>query len=355
MKKILFALLVAVMFIGCQEKKNDKIRVGVILPLTGDAANYGQACKNGIELSKYIDSLNVEYIYEDSKGNPKTAISAFKKLLSANQVDYFIGDMFSSTTLAIAPLAKETQKILISPTASSKDISYDNIYALSVFPSESYEAKLIADFAKEKYSRIGVLYEKVAAAQVMYDSFVEVIGDDNISCGLPFDSNTMNFHSDLHKIKQAGCDVVYLITYSNKATQIIKQAQELNINVDFMGQSALYDPSLFPILQTLSTNFYLTGPIYNPLNRDKQSVAFTNQYRELYNEDANQMVAQGYVAAIIAHELNLLIENQSYTRENIAAISKSFFGASFGFDEDLCSTSGLCLYEYNDHQFILLR
>lgn len=353
-REILLVLFVIIIVLyGCQNQNN--LKVGVILPLTGEMASYGLDCKDGIEISNDINGLNVEYIYEDSKGDPKTAIAAYKKLTTIHNVQYVIGDMFSNTTLAIAPLAKKNEKILVSPTASSRDISQDNIYALSVFPSERYEAKLIADFAKNKYSRIGVLYQKVAAAQVMYDAFMEEIGKNYISCCIAFDSNTDSFYNELHKIRKANCDVIYLITYSNKATQIMTQAVELKMDVDFLGQSALYDSNLYQVLQTLSTQFYLTGPAYNPLNKDEQSVAFTNAYRETYNRDANQMSAQGYVAAIIAHKLYYLARNQQYTSEMIRTISTSFYGSIFSFDEKLCSTSGLKLYEYKDSQFILLK
>lgn len=354
MKRFLFIVIIALMT-SCNTREDNVVRVGVILPLSGNAASYGIECKNGIEMSNIKDSLGIEYIFEDSKGDPKTAIAAYKKLSSINHVDYILGDMFSSTTLAVAPLADKDEMILISPTASSREISKGSIYTLSVFPSEVYESKLIANFAIGKYQKIAVLYEKVAAAQVMYDSFTKEIGTQSKIIGIEFESNISDFRNMLFKVKNEDCDAVYLITYTNKAIQIISQSQEIDLQIDFLGQSALYDPTLFDVLKLSKNKFYLTGPSYHPSNTDSQSKEFASIYESVYGKQVNQMSAQGYIASIVAYELYNLKICEQYNKVNILKIERPFFGAVFKFDSDLSSLSGLRIYEYRNHNYEIVQ
>lgn len=349
---ICFIILFSIFFVSCnRNKESGTIKVGVILPLSGEFASYGNDCRDGILFAKASDSLNIEYIFEDSKGDPKTAIAAYKKLTTVDKVEYVIGDMFSNTTLSLSPIAKKQHKLLVSPTASSKDISKDNIYALSVFPCESYESKLVAGFTKKQYSKIGVLYEKVAAAQAMRDAYVSEFGKGQVVFDEAFESNIISFRDIVYKIKNSKCESVYLITYTNNATKLITQMKETGFSIDLVGQSALYDPSLLGYLSDYRASFYLTGPLFNMTNEDDMSRSFVEGYMSLFQKEPNQMSSQGYVAAIVANDLYGYIKSNNYSKVNILNYRKNFFGSEFMFDEDLTSMSGLRLYKYENNGF----
>lgn len=350
--KSLICVLVALLgfCVSCERTpkptSNDVIKVGVILPLSGEVASYGNDCRDGILFARIYDSLNVEYVFEDSKGDPKTAIAAFNKLTTMDKVDYVIGDMFSNTTLSIAPLAKKQQKLLVSPTASSKDISKDNIYALSVFPCESYESIMVADFVKARYSKVGVLYEKVSAAQTMRDAYISEFEPERIVFDEAFESSINSFLDIVYKIKNSGCESVYLITYTNNAIKFLSQMKEVGLSVDLIGQSALYDPSLLVHLSDYRADFYLTGPLFNMTNLDEMSKTFIEEYMTVYNKEPNQMSSQGYVAAVVANDLFGFVKSNDYSKDRILDYRNTFFGAQFRFDNDLTSMSGLRMYKY---------
>ena len=351
-------LLLLVPAVSCRQKKEkeDVARVGVILPLSGDMSSYGEDCKKGIQYAAVADSLEVEYIFEDSRGSSDAAIAAFNKLTTLDKVDYVIGDMFSQTTEAMAPLAKKRQVLLVSPTASSRKISKNNIFALSVFPSETYESKLVAEFAKGRYERVGILYEKVAAAQAMHDAFVEVFGEDGIVFDEAFDSSIASFRDIVFKMKKSGCKAVYLVTYINNAVKLVTQMKGLGLAVDLMGQSALYDPSLYEYLHDYDAAFYLTGPLFNAANEDPMSRSFVEGgFKSVCGVEANQMSTQGYVAAVVANDLYRMIKDGDYSRERILEYRKQFFGSEFRFDDRLTSTSGLRMYKYESDNFIPLE
>jgi len=111
MKKILLPLIIILLLsttIACQqshsEQKLNTIKIGSILPLTGDIATYGQKEKQGIELA--IEKLNRsgqhswQVIFEDSQGDPKQSTLAYQKLSKNNQIKYYL-TCCSGMTLAM--------------------------------------------------------------------------------------------------------------------------------------------------------------------------------------------------------------------------------------------------------------
>ena len=82
----IFALILLISFIflqGCGNNKQEVVRIGAVLPMTGPVAYLGQVLKEGHEWK--IEELknegfNIDYIVEDSQSNPKEAVNAFNNL-----------------------------------------------------------------------------------------------------------------------------------------------------------------------------------------------------------------------------------------------------------------------------------
>src|SRR3972149_11200504 len=106
---IIMLAVVALFYFLQQKNAPEVIKIGVIQPLTGELANFGKTVVNGIQLAvdDYKDSVTekIQLIIEDSKGEPNSSVSAFNKLMSIDKVKFVIGDLTSSSTLAIAPIA----------------------------------------------------------------------------------------------------------------------------------------------------------------------------------------------------------------------------------------------------------
>ena len=75
---LIIVLLVGGLLFFCNRPKTtsikEQLKVGVILPLTGEVASYGNDCKNGIIFTNIADSLSVEYVFDYSKVYPKKAV-----------------------------------------------------------------------------------------------------------------------------------------------------------------------------------------------------------------------------------------------------------------------------------------
>ena len=88
-KIAIFALAVAaILLAGCVQQQ-ETIKIGAILPLTGETMVWGENSRNGMQLA--VEEINsaggingklIEIIYEDSQCNPSKAVSSIQKLVS---------------------------------------------------------------------------------------------------------------------------------------------------------------------------------------------------------------------------------------------------------------------------------
>jgi branched-chain amino acid transport system substrate-binding protein len=121
-----------------------KFKIGVIVPLSGALSEYGLASKNGIELAVSSNPQvfsNIEFIYEDSQWDSKTAITAFTKLTKADKVN-LVYNWGNPTTEALAPLAESSQTPLIALSLDQKIGIGKNFLIRSINRADDFSEKL---------------------------------------------------------------------------------------------------------------------------------------------------------------------------------------------------------------------
>lgn len=131
-KKNFIALgMIAVIVIGmisCVEKKSDEIKIGVVLPLSNSEISVGgKRTLQGIELAvnqyqKENQNTKIKLHVEDSEADPTKGVSAINKLIFQDGIKYILGDLTSSVTLAMAPIAEKNKVIILAPGASNPNI-----------------------------------------------------------------------------------------------------------------------------------------------------------------------------------------------------------------------------------------
>ncbi len=113
---ILIALLFSIGLFLYPAWAQEAIKVGIILPVTGDKAKFGEIEKKSFEMA--LDEINaaggingkkLEFLFEDDTGRPDVARSAAEKLITKDKVVMLGGGYGSSETFAIAGVAQQSQ------------------------------------------------------------------------------------------------------------------------------------------------------------------------------------------------------------------------------------------------------
>ena len=125
-KRVVNGVLQSLIIILCSvcSKHEDVIKIGAILPLSGDGAKYGSASMNAInlalaEINQELQENRIMLYFEDSKGIAKDAVSALQKMMTQINPVAIIGDLYSSNVLAMAPIAENNKIILHYPSHDS--------------------------------------------------------------------------------------------------------------------------------------------------------------------------------------------------------------------------------------------
>ena len=114
------AVIVLVPLRAAAERRDDRFLVGAIYGLTGILADFSGEFKNGarmfLDFQEASGKAEIAIEFEDSRWDPKTAVSAYRKLVSLNGVKA-VHVMGSGTSLAIKPLAEQDGIILFTAGA----------------------------------------------------------------------------------------------------------------------------------------------------------------------------------------------------------------------------------------------
>ena len=236
MKKIVFLAIMAfsVILSGCTNDQNsDKIRVGVVMPLTGELAFLGQPFTNAILMN--TDTSKVELFIQDTKGEPKIAINIINQMISANNIDVVI---------SLKPAISET----INPILEAKGITHfvfayspeitDAKNVIKLYPSSDDEDLSYLNYAKEKgIKSIVFLRHMFPDAELGYKT---VVVPKSKEYGLtvydePFDEATKDFNNLTQKVKSYNSDLVVVQSLAYNFINIVKSFQHSGIRDKMLG------------------------------------------------------------------------------------------------------------------------
>ncbi len=259
MKIVTVALLCLIALSGVvySESQTGSIKIGAVLPLTGDSAAWGEQGKYGIELAAEeinstggINGKRLEVMYEDSQAIPKNAVTSIQKLINVDKVPAVAGDIVSATTLAMAPIAEKSQTVLIGISSSAPAITNAGEYIYRVWPSDLLEGSVLAEFAaKNKYRKVCILFIQTDYGTGLRDAFKKTLEQKGGKVLLTqgYKQDETDFKAALLKVKSKKPDALYIVGYYKDSGLIMKQAKEVGLKTQFFGATAVESPKLIEI------------------------------------------------------------------------------------------------------------
>jgi ABC-type branched-subunit amino acid transport system substrate-binding protein len=270
-------------------------KVGVILPLTGDAASYGEPARNVYQMA--VDEINasagtngnkLELVVEDGKCNGQDASNAMQKLVNVDKVQVVIGGFCSSESLAAEPIAESGKVAMISGGSSSPKLTGIGQYFMRDYPSDASQGSVLANvaFTKQSWKKVAVLQEQTDYAVGIYGAFssaFQALGGTVTKEEFP--TSATDFRSQLAKIKAANPDALFLDTQTPaSAARILKQIQDLNWKPHLM-LSDVTPPDTATVTQFKSLLESALGAEFGTDPSNAKFMHLSNAYKQKYNKD----------------------------------------------------------------------
>ena len=297
------AVLAAAAFIYlASHNTSNGVKIGAVFPLTGDVASYGRAAQRGIDLGVAeinaaggIGGQPIEILYEDDQNQPSTAINALRKLVSVDRVQAVLGSAASSVTLALCPVAKENQVVLVTPISSSPELTTQGgDFFFRVCPSDVLQAKLMAEWLhEEKFSRVALLYVNNSWGQGLRVEFQTAFSthDGTIIAQEACNEGDLDLRTQISKLKESNPDVVYAITYGREGGAFLRQAQELGLSVPVFGADVWGSSELRETAGDTARGVRIYAPASFSGPRYE---TFVRQFKERNGEDPDVYAAYAY-------------------------------------------------------------
>ncbi len=315
---LIFVLVAIVVIIKRDNQKDDVIRIGAILPLTGDAAQWGIPPQKGAQLAVEqinkkggINGRHLELIIEDSRAEPKEGISAFNKLIATHDIKIVLGAVASSVTLAVAPLAERNHVLLISPASTSPKISQAGDYIFRVIPSDDVRGKVFAEylFNDANIRSVSILYINneggVGNKETFKNRFVQLGGE--IITEEAYSQTTTDVRTQLTKIKSTQTQALVVVSYPKDTIHVMKQSLELNLGKPLYFQTeAVEDPQVLR-----EAGVAAEGAIYilPAMAGGEIPTLFSKNYQKKYGQEPGLFAAEAYdIVYLIASALEPKLE-----------------------------------------------
>ena len=144
---------------------SEPIKIGALLTLTGEGQALGENAKKGIELAveefRIKSGTPIEIIFEDTHSEPKTAITAYRKLVDLDRVSVIVGPLMQSEASALAPIVAADNFPIISPAYAPLANRPDPRNPLFVWMNPQMEAEQAATYVYSTGKRrIGIIGTK---------------------------------------------------------------------------------------------------------------------------------------------------------------------------------------------------
>jgi len=288
-----------------QEKR--VVKIGAILPLTGDLAQYGESGKQGLtiaveEFKEKHKDFAFDMIIEDDKGSVKTALSAINKLAS-NDVSIVVGAMSSGVTLGIAPTINDKKIILIAPTSTASDVTNAGDYIFRICVSDAYEGKSMAEYIAKNFSnkRVGIVYinnDYGIGLKTNFANSAKELGFNIISEN-GYETTQKDFRTIINKLKKENIELLYIVAQKEQVN-FFSQCQELNFKPQFTGSTMIEDNDLLSRVGSFMNGTLYTYRSYDPNNTGESIRYFVSAYKKKYNKMPDFYAASTYDATKVA-------------------------------------------------------
>ncbi len=312
MKKISLIILFSFILIS-NAFADDQFKIGVSLALTGEGANAGNACKNGITLAlehlpqDLRNKISVEL--EDDGMVPKNTVSVFNKFVDLSKINAMIS-FTSGCSNSVAALAEKKQIPLLA-IATDPKVVQDKKFVFNIWVTPETESKLLAEeIIKRKYKKIA----KITAIHDMYIAVNKTLDQtlgDKVQTVLneEYSSDAKDFKPFLTKLKSyKDVDAVFVGLWFGQVGIFAKQAKELGIKLPLFGYELFEDPNEVKLSQG-----GLLGQFY--VNTDDPVDSFMKEYNTRFPNAAGLGSANCHDAIILF--ANAYKKNNSNSPEGI--------------------------------------
>lgn len=295
---------------GTEAAKTDAgatFKIGAIGPITGAAAVYGEAVRDGADLAVKeinaaggINGHQIEYNFQDDENDVEKSINAYNTLKDWG-MQILVGTTTSTPCISVAAESAADNLFQITPSGSAVEcVANDNVFRVCFSDPDQGSASAQYIGEHKLASKIAIIYD---SSSVYSTGITEKFTAEAANQGLEIvsseaftaETNT-DFTTQLQKAKDGGAEMVFLPIYYSEASLILKQADQMGFAPLFFGcdgMDGILQVQNFDI--SLAEGLMLLTPFVADAT-DEMTQNFVKAYEENYGTTPIQFAADAYDA-----------------------------------------------------------
>lgn len=312
---LIYLALVSLFQYPLKAEEKQTLQLGIALPLTGVAADYGVAYRNGFELGladnpKLKDRLDIHM--EDHRFDSKVALSTVRKFDSINKVNLIYVWGFTPSDV-VAPIASSLHSPLL--LASINPVSKGQKSILNIESSlENLAAPLSDHLRKTPYKRVAIVATQLGALVQSGEILKSAIPAEHLVSNDIFLPEVTDFSSLIARLKNKEVDTVILLLSPEQGEMFVKQGREIGYEPMYLGGNTFNSASFIKLFKDSSKH-----PLYVDSFLDPE---FQSRYESKFKNSSHVTeAARGYFLTILLN--HIVKESKTFKAEAIMDVIRT--------------------------------
>ena len=300
--------------VGGGQQETIVVKIGALLPLTGDLASFGKRNQGALQLA--VEDINsfaeaagskfrFRLVVEDTGTDPQVARSRIEAL-AAQGVKLFVGPMSSAEVSQVKPFADANKLVIVSQSSTAPALSIPGDFVFRVVPPDTYQGKALAKVVwSSGFTKAIVIYRNDAWGVGLRDSFeknFKTLGGTVES--IAYDPGVKEFSAEVSRAAdlagRLGPNTAIVLVSFEEGIQIIKLAAQNPVlfKLTWFGTDGLANSAKL-ISEAGAEAVALGGiasttfiPSSNPMQEE-----FKRRFRQRFGEDPDSYSMNAYDAA----------------------------------------------------------
>lgn len=256
-KKPLIGAISAVALATSLSAMAEPLKIGVLVPLTGDLQSYGEPALKAAQLAaKEINAAggvlgeSVQIASGDTQTSPQPGVAAAQKLVNIEGVDAIFGALSSGVTIPVAQSVSKPERIpqissaSTSPVITSLD---DGDFLFRTVPSDAFQGVALSEVTQEKgYENVSIIYINNDYGKGLADAFTKAYekAGGTVSASVAYEQGQAAYRGELQQAANDAAEALVLIGYPENGQTILRQALEGGFFRNFVFTDGMKAPEL---------------------------------------------------------------------------------------------------------------
>jgi branched-chain amino acid transport system substrate-binding protein len=280
-----------------------EIKVGILQPLTGPLASFGQKTLDGIKLvhqkyNKLPNGDTIKLVIVDNQFDKIQTVNGYKRLVSGENVVAVEGPLASSMALAVKRLADNTKTPTVTQIATNPRVTEGSKYITRACFTDDFQGTVAAKYALKHHLNTAVVVfdmkqdYSVGLAKAFMKAYKK--GGGKILKTLYINTGDKDFNAQVAQIKRLHPQFIYTPIYAPEEGLFLRQLRAAGVKAPVMGGDGIADPALLKKLAGKAANGVMYTDHFDPAKAPTPlAKEFIKDFKATYHRLPSAFAATG--------------------------------------------------------------